>query len=449
MNSVLKALDKTFSGDFIKGARFLLALSGGLDSMVLLDALLKTLGHQAIICCHLNHLYRGAAADEDQAFVQEYCRARGLKLVIKEASMVDYAREKSISLEEAGRLLRRKFFESLKKEYECKRIVTAHHANDQAETFLMRLMRGSGLEGLGAIKPDDGSYLRPLLDVRRQEIEAYAKDYHIPYREDASNQDQAFLRNKIRLRLIPELEGYNPNIVETLVQTAARLQADAELLEDYSWDRFTALSQSFEGGVCLDRVGFLKEPEPMQRRLIRMAMDSMGMLKDFSGQQTAFFQETAMKSPGKKALWADVEMLVEGSLLRFRKISPKIRLEPTLLKMGTNDLGPFGKLILSDQDLRGSFNKNTVVFDRTCLTGPLFCRTRQEGDRFSPFGLSGTKLVSDYMIDEKVPLHERDQILIVEDKEDILWLAGHRRAAKAPLTATTSQYLIIIYEESK
>ncbi len=247
----------------------LLAVSGGADSIALADWVTREYGHLQIALAHLNHGLRRAAAAEE-AFVRDFGRERGLPVYVQKTDIAQAAKENKIGLEEAGRLARYGYFRRLMRDIPAQVVLTAHHRDDQAETVLANLLRGSGLEGLAAMEPIACGLGRPFLEVTKEEILASCAERGLRYMEDESNQDPAFLRNRLRHRLLPELEHYNPQIREALCRLAAICREDNGALNEAALELFSALRKEEGAELAFDLEALSYAPAALQSRLVRI-----------------------------------------------------------------------------------------------------------------------------------------------------------------------------------
>lgn len=278
-----KVLDFAARFDLLPRYDLLLAaVSGGMDSMCLLDFLYEN-GYR-VCAAHFNHRLRGEESDQDEELVRAWCAARRIPLCVGSEDVAQYASDYALSMEEAARKLRYEFLERMAAQTGAVRILTAHHANDNAETVLFHLARGTGLTGLAGIPPRAGALARPFLCLTREEIEAYAREHRVPYRTDSSNADTTLTRNFLRAEVMPKIEQVNARAVEHIAQMALRLRQEDEFLDALAAERLGALRQENERAMFPCAV--LKQaPEVLRPRMLRLALERLGAgKKDFTAQ---------------------------------------------------------------------------------------------------------------------------------------------------------------------
>mgnify|MGYP000858043751 CR=1 FL=1 len=283
------------------GDHVIAAVSGGPDSMCLLDILIKLQKklNYHLSLCHYNHKIRGMEGDEDEEFVKKFACSRGV-----EAFISSRGAEKSINNEDDARKLRYEFFEKLfnEKGRESIKIALAHNNNDYAETFLLRLLRGSGLKGLSSILPLRDFYIRPLLRVNRDEIIAYLTENQIPYRVDSSNLSDKYLRNKIRNKLLPELNNYNPNIIKTIANTAYMVSSDYQYISEQAEEAFQRIIVKDSAGDYINREGWFSTHSTLRPYILLYWMECLGSVKDISSDHIQKIIEIIQHNRGKKKL---------------------------------------------------------------------------------------------------------------------------------------------------
>jgi len=268
-----KVLDFSQRYDLLPRYELLLvAASGGMDSMCLLDFLYEN-GYR-VCAAHYNHQLRAQESDMDEDLVRAWCAARRIPLCVGTGDVAAYAAEHSLTVEEAARTLRYDFLGTIAAQTGAVRILTAHHANDNAETMLFHLARGTGLTGLAGIAPRSGKLARPFLCLTRSEIAAYVREHHVPYRTDATNSDTALTRNFIRAEVMPRMERVNPLAAEHMAETALRLREEDTFLNALAAERLTKLKTE-AGAVTLSCAAITQAPTVLQPRMLRLALDAL------------------------------------------------------------------------------------------------------------------------------------------------------------------------------
>lgn len=419
----------------------IVAVSGGVDSIALLHYLAgRSDLDLRIVVAHLNHSLRGEESDADEALVRESAERFGATFESRKEDVRAIAREKGLSLEEAGRAARYRFFDELALMYEGAVVALAHHRDDQAETVLMRLLRGSGPAGLTGMGycSRSGRYIRPFLDARRADIEAYAGQYGLAFRNDSSNSDTSFLRNRIRLELLPQLAGYNPSIVSRLADTAAIMAADEELLAgcvDVCWQ---GVARVDEGVVLLDCERLRKEPVGMRLRIFRHAILTLsGNLRRISYRHLQSMDRLVTCGPSNGSLDLPCNLRFERSYDTARVVRGRSgdRSEPFELSVsgaGSYDLPCGGRvriLPLSCSSAECSNGTLTLDVDLGIHPFPWTIRTFRPGDRLVPSGMTGRKKVKDLFIDGKIPRSVRASLPLFFSGPTLFWVAGLRSTA--------------------
>lgn len=426
-------------GLFRCGDTVVVAVSGGADSVALLDLLvsLKELD-LTLVVAHLNHCLRGPESDGDAAFVADLARRCGLPAEIGTADVRDISRQRKLSLEEAGRTARYEWLRDVAHARGADRVALGHHADDQAETFLLRLLRGSGTTGLCAMRPlTAGLYARPLLCLTRAEILSYLEERGLSFRVDASNDDRSFLRNRIRHECLPYLASYNPAIAERLNAAAEILAADEEVLESVIDQAFDRIAARADDAVAL-RLPLLKEERAgVRMRLYRRSVRELkGEVAGIAVSHLKQVDELAASNRSNGAVWLPCGLwaLRCYDSLAFSPHRPDLAgggWEIVVPHAGSYALPGGGTLTVRPapppEDLRAP-SRHRVYFSPTANPLPWTVRTFRPGDRFRPFGMTGTKKVKDFFIDEKVPLSERRRIPLLFCEQTLLWICGYRVA---------------------
>jgi len=423
-----------------RGCSVLCAVSGGADSVCLLHALYRLrprLGFR-LAAAHFNHNLRGQDSDLDAVFVRQFvelCCGRqtaedgtplpAVPLFVGSGDVAAYAAEQGMGLEEAGRELRYRFLRQTAAEIGADRIATAHNANDNAETVLLHLARGSGLRGLGGIAPQRDDLIRPLLTTTRQEIEAYLSFYALPHREDASNYDDAYSRNRIRHQVMPVLEGLYPGFAARMGETAARLRADeACLCETAQTIADTAFP--LENGLSISAASIAAAPDPIALRAVRL------LIGRFNGgdQDCAAVHLHAVAALCRGSDPSGEVHLPYGLVARreYGQLILSLRqerepLSPTSLSMPGQTL--FGSRLVCCEDEVYAWQPQTPYEFWLCResTPSLLSRSRQTGDRLTLPGRP-CKSVKKWLIDEKIPRLERDSLPLFLCGDQVAAVAG-------------------------
>lgn len=414
----------------------LVALSGGADS-VALACVLQDLGYK-IEAAHCNFCLRGAESDRDEAFVTDFCQRRKIVLHRRCFSTHAYAHEHHVSIEMAARTLRYDFFEQLLQERELDCVAVAHHREDNTETVLLNLLRGTGIRGLRGIQYRNGKVVRPLLDVSRQEIEDYLAECHQDYVTDSTNLQDEVQRNKIRLNVMPRMREIYPNADESIHQGARRL-SDAFRIYEYGMDLL--MQQVVHGNrILLEELNRTPAPETVLYEILNRM--------DFNPAQVAAIYEQQGGESGKVYESATHRLLRDREALVFEKKAVRpVRLEKVLPLEGIMRVTDDVTFLIS----RSSYSsggplpreKNVICMDLDKVEFPLVVRTPQTGDRFMPFGMKGMKLVSDFLTDLKKNVFEKERQLLVCSGDKIAWVVGERPDDRFRVTEHTRHILRI------
>lgn len=430
------------------GDKIVVAVSGGPDSMALLHSLHTLAGKYYIklYVCHLNHMLRGLEADEDAEAVKTYCEKLKIPAYIFERDIEAYAKANQMGFEEAAREVRYHLFDYVMKETGANKIAVGQNMNDQAETILMRLFRGAGLEGLNAIAFKRDAIIRPMLGVSRDEIEAYVKENKIPIRIDHTNLETDYTRNKVRLELLPYIrEHFNENIISRLYETTLHLQEDADFINNSVETAFVSLSDKNNEMLLND---FISYHVSIQKRVLRkiISMHS-GNLKNIGSMQINALNDMIIsKKHGAKMLVKDLLFEISyEKLLYYPQVASGLPLTP----FNTGQVFQYKNQSVQVIDLdHGAANKHMITIDVRKIQGNLYLRTRLPGDRFAPIGMKGTKKIKDFMIDLKIPAKDRDDILLLCDDVNIIWVVGYRMSELYKIDPTTSESLTIRWHKS-
>ena len=437
------------------GSRILVAVSGGPDSIALLH-LLRALAPDfplSLHAAHFHHRLRGEDADEDARFVAETCERLGVPLAAGEPDAP--IRRRGVSPEAAAREARYAFLERAARETGAHAIALGHTRDDQAETVLMRLLVGAGPRGLAGMAPCGPRLrVRPLLGVSRARLRRYVAQNEIPFRVDPSNEDPAFLRNRIRERVIPLIEKeVHPSARRTLARTAALFREIEEHLDAAAAEALERIAERSSGKIRLAGASLLTYDSALRRYVLRAAARE---LLGGRGPLYSVHIESVMRLLEAGRTGASIELpggaraQFGGGLVITRDSAPVgAAWGPVPLEVpGDTHLEAAGAVIRSV--IRDGMSPASVprgpeiaAFDLGALLPPLVARSRRPGDRFVPYGARGSRKVQDALVDAKVPRQRRDRVIIVEDCGGIIWIAGVRRAARAPVTESSTRILLL------
>lgn len=440
------------------GDNILIALSGGPDSVFLFYNLIKlkdTLSFN-LYASHVNHMYRGEEAQHDEDFVRDLCKRYGVRLFVRRKHAGEYARELKVTEEEAGRILRYGFFEENLNEIGEGKIAVAHNLNDQAETVLQRIIRGTGIDGLSAMSFRNGNIIRPMLNVPKSEVLKYLNENEYDYCVDETNLHDIYGRNKIRLNLIPYLEkNFNPNIQESLYRMSEIMERDKKIIENYVEPKFHAiLKEKDENRVILD-VGKLRnlEPEEMGRILRRGVQELKGTMLNIEMKHIDYAVNFIMTgTTGKKINLSDgftIEISYDNLIIN--KIVEKVpSFQYNIVLNNPLYIPEVGKTLFLRVLDASEFNieDSSVSIDYDLIKGTLVVRNRRIGDSMIPCGMTGRKKIKDIFIDLKIPADERDKKLILADDENILWLEDFRIHDSFKVSSSTNKILNINWRKN-
>jgi len=417
----------------VPGETVLVAYSGGADSTALLHILLDLRREVPfdLALAHFNHKLR-AAADADERFARNVARSLGLPITAGRRDVKAYARRRGLNLEEAARILRYEFLGRAAARAGAAKIATGHTLNDQAETFLIRLLRGSGPRGLAGIYPvHEGRIVRPLIDISRKEVEAYCRRKGLAFRTDETNLDDRYLRNKIRKRLVPYLERhYEPGLKVKLGRLASIFQEDESVLEDLTRVETARLIVRGDSGLALDARRLARLPRGLARRAVRAFIDeTAGDLRRISFEDVEAVLDLG---EGKElTLPKKLHLRREGGLIQAKTESPSPARYAILwdgrgaLPVPSAGLTFFGGRLRKKGEAALAYDDKTSCFcDAGKLRFPLLVRTRREGDVYRPLGAPGKKKMKEILRAKRIPLSDRDTLPVFCSGGKIVWVPG-------------------------
>ena len=438
-----------------KKSRILLAVSGGVDSITLLDIFinLKDEMNFELAVVHFNHKLRENDSDRDQRFVEKICKHNGLTLYKASADVEKYAENKSLSIEEAARDKRYQFFEKVCNKNKYEYLATAHTKNDLAETFLLNLFRGSGLHGLTSIPTrrrltKTAFVVRPLINITKDELIEYANLRELQWVEDKTNDELIYTRNKIRNVLIPEIvSNYNPNFVNTIERTSSIIKSANQFVSDYTEANFKKIFiTSNQGFVEINSQFLASYAEIIQNEMVRKTLSRFFAYHHAPYELTERIAELTSKNVNTK-----VE--ISGSLYALKErgkiiIQKEEKVESHIINQvikpeGIIEIGGYEiKFTLVERkDVAFVKDNNIEYFDTEFMPTNLVVRNWINGDKLTPFGFEGTVKVSDLLNNKKLSNIDKDSLLVLTDKIDIVWVLGLRMSSKYAVTKESKQIL--------
>lgn len=461
MKTLMKTVEETIATHemLVGGETVLIGVSGGPDSLVLLHILSRLAPAYALQLhvFHLNHLMRGAAAEADAAFVARTAEQLGLPATVLSSDVPAYIKANNVSPEDGARQVRRELLRQVADEIGADRIALGHNADDRVETFLMRLLRGAGLDGLRSIPPVNGQIIRPLSDVWRADIEAYCLKAGLQPRTDETNLELDITRNKVRHELLKLLEAeYNPNIRAELRREMSSIDEDAALLSDLAHQAFTAAAERDKALIRLDRNALAALPVALQRRLIRLAaLELAGDPQPLGFAHVADILAKVMEGksgavldlPGGLSAAREYDTIVIKVSAPESAADKPVGSETVLSVPGVTTLPGTPYSVDARFADPSEFNKDAgpdvAWLDASLMQDTITARQRRPGDRIQPLGMRGRKKLSDLFIDEKTARDRRILEPVIETGGQIAWVASHRIDERFKVTAATKKILVL------
>ena len=447
-----------------KGDGVVVGVSGGPDSICLLHLLWRIQKEYdlRLFAVHLNHQFRGLDADGDASYVKEFCNQYGLPAFLFTENIAEYAFSNKITDEEAGRDRRYHYFHEVLHSQRAQKIAVAQNKKDQAETVLMRLMRGAGIEGLSAMDyKRDNCIIRPLLDSSRMEIESYCIEQGLKPRMDKTNLQTVYARNRVRLELIPYIEeNFNENITDTLCRTADLLREDSQLINQLVALQYENVVRKLNQEILITKKDFEKQHIAIKKRIIRQGMKELaGSLKDIENKHIEYVLELIRTGQvgGEINLPNRLTAKVDYEVLRLRHNYKSIIINNFEYKIVIGEsihLREINRVLATrildcSQIPDYSIDNETKYVDFNKIKNTIIVRNRRAGDRFNPLGMSGSKKLKDFFIDEKIPKDTRDHIPLVCDGDEIIWVVGYRISEKYKIGHDTKVALEITFKNEE
>ncbi|WP_178985496.1 tRNA lysidine(34) synthetase TilS [Winogradskyella helgolandensis] len=423
----------------LKEGRFLIAISGGIDSVVLAH-LCKSLNLNFSLA-HCNFNLRAEESNKDENFVTDLAETLDVEVFIQNFDTQAYADENKRSIQMAARELRYDWFKELAQQLKFDYILTAHHADDNLETFLINFTRGTGLNGLTGIPVKNDNVVRPLLPFSRAQIEAYATKENIIWREDASNASRKYLRNKLRHEVVPILKEINPQLLESFQSTTSYLNDTANIVEEsLRAVKKRAIVNSDKTAVTY-KVSEFKKVKNSKAYLFEM-------FKNYGFTQWDDIVDLLDAESGKQ-IRSNTHRLVKHREFLILADLPELDLENVSIFINETDYHietPIGQLTFTSESVISETSKNVIYLDKDTLKFPLELRLWKEGDIFYPSGMTGKKKVSKYLKDEKLSLIEKENIWLLASNDKVVWIVGMRNDERFKITEATNNILKIEYK---
>lgn len=443
-----------------EGDKVVLGLSGGPDSVCLLH-ILKQLENEykiSIYAAHLNHQIRGIEAQKDAMYISNLCDSLGIKFFVKSIDVPKYCKENGLSLEEGARKLRYEMFYEIKQKTNSNKIAVGHNLNDQVETILMRMMRGTGLQGLKGIEHKrDDTIIRPILDIDRRDIEVYCEENNLNPRIDSTNLESIYTRNKIRLELIPYMkDNFNENIIEAISRMGNNMKSDSDYIEQEALTKFKEVSKINEDTIELDLELYSNMHISIKSRIIRNAIKYILGDTNFIDQkhiEDVFELENESK--------IDKHLVLPRGVFVYRKkntilitnkeiIHEEIEFSYKLPKEGIVKIKELGicvetNVISIERFKSMKVDKSAKGFDFEKFKGGIVVRSRKSGDKIKLTG--GSKKIKDLLIDLKIPKEERCKIPLIADEQSIACVGNYRSSENYKIDMNTKEVLKITFKK--
>ena len=428
-----KYIDKELA--FIKDKKLLVAISGGLDSVVLAHLCAQLQLNISLVHCNFN--LRGNESDEDESFVLQLAEDLELEVFVESFETETYAQEHKISIQMAARELRYVWFEELASQLHYDYILTAHHADDNLETFLINLSRGTGLDGLVGIPEKNGKLVRPLLPFSREEIQIFAGKNQIKWREDSSNASTKYLRNKLRHDVIPKLKAVNSQFLQNFSKTQQHLRESKQFLDSISEKIAGKVVDRVDGDVRYFNIEKIKSFNHFKTVLYQL-------FKDCGFNQWNDIEELLDAQTGKHVLSKTHRLLKNREYLVLSNLPEDGRKATLKIFEGDESIETsLGTLTLEDVNAMGQSISQIVYVDKDLLKFPLTVRHWEKGDYFYPFGMQGKKKLSKFFKDEKYSALEKEKALVLCSKDNIVWVLNKRLDNRFKVTQDTQNILKI------
>ena len=433
---MLKVFQKHINNklEFLTESKILIAISGGIDSVVLTHLCHKL--NFDISLAHCNFNLRNNESDADEEFVLHLAENLDLEVFVQRFDTALYAKENKRSIQMAARELRYSWFKELSEQLKFDYILTAHHADDNLETFLINFTRGTGLEGLTGIPEVNGKFVRPLLPFSSLDIETLAKENNITWRDDISNKSVKYLRNKLRHEVIPILKEINPSLLQSFQNTIENLNDTTDIVEESLNAVLKRAITTIDDNHIAFKISEFKKVNNPKAYLFEA-------FKDYRFTQWNDIEDLLDAETGKQVFSSTHRLIKNRKELLLSEINSEVSQTITVLENDKQIKTPFGVLFFDEADALFGKRSNIIFVDKNMLNYPLTIRKHQKGDVFYPLGMTGKKKVSKYFKDEKLSLLDKENTWLLCSGDAIVWVINRRADNRFRVTDNTKQILKI------
>jgi tRNA(Ile)-lysidine synthase len=411
-------------------ARILVACSGGPDSMVLAH-ILQRCGY-GVVLAHCNFQLRGEESEEDQLLVEQFALKLGVDIEVKCFDTSQEAAHRKTGIQETARDLRYAWFEEIRSQEDLDFIATGHHEDDNLETILFQLIRGSGLAGISGIPPVNGKVIRPLLHVNKSDVTAYAREYNVPFRLDSSNESSKYARNRIRNEVLPLIKELNPKFGDHMLDTSDFISQALKLIDE-------TVSLESQSEILVEEIRTSSYPS----LLLWKWLSPYG----FTSGEISMVEGLIDKQTGKEVLSTSHLVDRDRDKLLLRKLAPETHEEVELKQLSFNLTTPIqlNASIVTDGSPDFALGNNVGWFDAEQINLPITLRKWKDGDQFQPLGMQGHQKISDFLIHQKVARPDKDQVYVLESGGEIFWVIGMRVDERFKVKDSTTQLFRVDY----
>lgn len=444
----------------LKDSTIIVGVSGGPDSLALLHYLLHHQKESTIIAAHVDHMFRGKESEEDLLYVKGFCDRYQIPFESIQFDVTSYKKQHGLSSQVAAREVRYQFFDKVMKKHQADYLALGHHGDDQIETILMRLVRGSkgiGYAGMQIQRPFScGRIIRPFLAVTKAEIEAYCKEYNLMPRLDPSNEKDDYTRNRFRHYVLPFLKQENPAVHAHFLQFNQHLTEDNQVLDELTIEKMnTVMKRNERNEIEIEIPSFLTMPKSLQRRGIQLILNYL--YRELPPTLSAVHIDNLLTflasdhPSGELHFPSGLRIVKSYDSCTYTYTDYKVKSSPYCVRIDTPGLYKLEDGSELKSEVWESYPVDVVgndcfIIDPTIIHLPIYVRTRKPGDKMTLKGMNGSKKVKDIFIDGKIPLHCRDLWPIVQDDHgEILWLPGLKKSAYEATCKTRSHYIVLQY----